>query len=106
MTSKLKMIWHLLLLVLVPNRFKNIKKGSGIIANEQKGIVSTAMSIIQNGLLPLSSKTAQRKKLGGDWIVIVYPYGKPVDFNMTCVQGNDYLYFTIGENVFQVCSLK
>jgi hypothetical protein len=87
---------------------KILRRGSGITANEQNGIVSTAMSIIQSGLLPLSNKTAQgvKKKLGGDWLVIVYPQGKPVDFNMTCVQGNDYLYFTIGENAFQVCRLK
>ena len=87
---------------------KILRRGSGITANEQNGITSTAMSIIQSGLLPLSNKTAQgvKKKLGGDWLVIVYPQGKPVDFNMTCVQGNDYLYFTIGENAFQVCRLK
>ena len=87
---------------------KILRRGSGITANEQNGIISTAMSIIQSGLLPLSNKTAQgvKKKLGGDWLVIVYPQGKPVDFNMTCVQGNDYLYFTIGENAFQVCRLK
>ena len=46
-----------------------------------------------------------KKKLGGDWLVIVYPDGKPVDFNMTCVQGNDYLYFIVNENAFQVCRL-
>ena len=87
---------------------KILRRGSGITINEQNGIVSTAMSIIQAGLLPLSNKTAQgvKKKLGGDWLVIVYPQGKPIDFNMTCVQGNDYLYFTIGENAFQVCRLK
>ena len=88
--------------------FKLIRRGSGITANEQNGIVSTAMSIIQNGLTPISNKTAQgiKKKLGGDWLVIVYPDGKSIDFNMTCVQGNDYLYFIIGENAFQVCRLR
>ncbi len=88
--------------------FKLIRRGSGITANEQNGIVSTAMSIIQNGLTPISNKTAQgiKKKLGGDWLVIVYPEGKSIDFNMTCVQGNDYLYFIIGENAFQVCRLR
>ena len=87
---------------------KILRRGSGITANEQNGIVSTAISIIQSGLLPLSNKTAQgvKKKLGGDWLVIVYPQGKPVDFNMTCVQGNDYLYFTLDDMAFQVCRLK
>ena len=46
-----------------------------------------------------------KKKLGGDWLVIVYPNGKPVDFNMTSVQGNDYLYFIVNENAFQGCRL-
>ena len=66
------------------------------------------MNVIQTGLQPISNKTAQgvKKKLGGDWLVIVYPEGKAIDFNMTCVQGNDYLYFTLDSNAFQVCRLK
>ena len=91
-----------------PAGFKLIRRGSGITANEQNAIVSTAQNIIETGLLPLSNKTAQgvKKKLGGDWLVIVYPEGKPIDFNMTCVQGNDYLYFILNGNAFQVCRLK
>ena len=91
-----------------PAGFKLMRRGSGITANEQNGIVSTAQNVIQSGLLPLSNKTAQgvKKKLGGDWLVIVYPEGKPIDFNMTCVQGNDYLYFILDGNAFQVCRLK
>ena len=91
-----------------PEGFKLMRRGSGITANEQNGIVSTAQNVIQTGLLPISNKTAQgvKKKLGGDWLVIVYPEGKPIDFNMTCVQGNDYLYFILGGNAFQVCRLK
>ena len=91
-----------------PAGFKLLRRGSGITANEQNAIVSTAQNIIETGLLPLSNKTAQgvKKKLGGDWLVIVYPEGKPIDFNMTCVQGNDYLYFILNGNAFQVCRLK
>jgi hypothetical protein len=91
-----------------PAGFKLMRRGSGITANEQNGIVSTAQNVIQSGLLPISNKTAQgvKKKLGGDWLVIVYPEGKPIDFNMTCVQGNDYLYFILDGNAFQVCRLK
>jgi hypothetical protein len=87
---------------------KIIRRGSGITLNEQNKIVSTAQSIVQNGLTPLSNKTAQgvKKALGGDWLVIVYPEGKPIDFNMTCVQGNDYLYFILGGNAYQVCRLR
>ena len=91
-----------------PAGFKLLRRGSGITLNEQNNIVSTAQSVIQSGLTPISNKTAQgvKKKLGGDWLVIVYPVGKPIDFNMTCVQGNDYLYFTLDNNAFQVCRLK
>ena len=88
--------------------FKLIRRGSGITANEQNAIASAAMEIIQNGTTPISNNTARavKKKLGGDWLVIVYPEGKPIDFNMTCVQGNDYLYFTLDTTAFQVCRLK
>ena len=85
-----------------------MRRGSGITANEQNGIVSTAQNVIKSGLLPISNKTAQgvKKKLGGDWLVIVYPEGKPIDFNMTCVQGNDYMYFTLDNTAYQVCRLR
>jgi len=83
------------------------RRGSGISANEQNGIISTAMAVFQNNIYPLSNNTASRIKkiVGGDWLVIVYPHGKPIDFNMTCVQGNDYLYFTLDNLAYQVCRL-
>ena len=85
-----------------------LRQGSGISPNEQQGIITTAISILQQGLTPISNKTAYfiKKKLGGDWLVIVYPKDKPIDFNMTCVQGNDYLYFTLDNNAYQVCRLR
>jgi hypothetical protein len=88
--------------------FKLIRRGSGITANEQNEIVAAATSIIQSGITPISNNTARaiKKKLGGDWLVIVYPEGKSIDFNMTCVQGNDYLYFILSGYAFQVCRLK
>ena len=91
-----------------PAGFKLMRRGSGITANEQNKIVTTAQNVIKSGLLPISNKTAQgvKRNLGGDWLVIVYPEGKPIDFNMTCVQGNDYLYFILDGNAFQVCRLK
>ena len=85
-----------------------IRRGSGITMNEQNSIISCASNVLQNHLEPISNKTAQavKKTLGGDWLVIVYPDGKPIDFNMTCVQGNDYLYFIIDNWAFQVCRLR
>ena len=87
---------------------KVLSRGSGITANEQNNIISVAMNVIQNHLEPISNNTARgvKKQLKGDWLVIVYEQGKPIDFNMTCVQGNDYLYFTIDNTAFQVCRLK
>ena len=88
--------------------FRLLRQGSGISPNEQQGIVSTAMLVYQYGITPISNNTASRikKTLGGDWIVIVYPEGKPIDFNMTCVQGNDYMYFTLDNMAYQVCRLR
>ena len=88
--------------------FSLLRQGSGISPHEQQAIVSTAMLVYQYGITPISNNTASRikKTLGGDWIVIVYPQGKPIDFNMTCVQGNDYMYFTLNELAYQVCRLR
>jgi len=88
--------------------FKLLRQGSGISPTEQKGIVSTAIEVIEKGLLPVSNNTASKikKNLGGDWLVIYYPQGKAIDFNMTCVQGNDYMYFTLDNNAYQVCRLR
>ena len=88
--------------------FNLLRQGAGISPHEQQGIVSTAMLVYQYGITPISNNTASRikKTLGDDWIVIVYPQGKPVDFNMTCVQGNDYMYFTLNELAYQVCRLR
>jgi len=88
--------------------FKLLRRGSGISPNEQNGIISTAISVLQQGLTPISNNTSRgvKKRLGGDWLVIVYPKDKPIDFNMTCVQGNDYLYFTLDDTAYQVCRLK
>ena len=86
-----------------------IKRGSGITMNEQQSIINCAINVYQNNMEPFSNNTAKavKKTLGGDWLVIVYSHGKPIDFNMTCVQGNDYLYFTL-DNLwaYQVCRLR
>ena len=89
-------------------RFQLLRQGSGISPHEQQAIVTTAMAVYMSGISPISNNTASRikKSLGGDWIVIVYAQGKPVDFNMTCVQGNDYMYFTLDNTAYQVCRLR
>ena len=85
-----------------------IRRGAGITQNEENKIAQCAANVVEQGLTPLSNKTASAVKqtLGGDWLVIVYPQDKPIDFNMTCVQGNDYMYFTLNGNAYQVCRLR
>ena len=86
-----------------------IRRGSGITMNEQQSIINCAIDVYQNNREPFSNNTAKavKRTLGGDWLVIVYSVGKPIDFNMTCVQGNDYLYFTLDNTwAFQVCRLR
>ena len=88
--------------------FNLLRQGSGISYAEQQGIIGNAMTIYELGITPISNETARhiKRSLGGDWIVIVYPEGKPVDFNMTCVEGNDYMYFTLDAIAYQVCRLR
>ena len=43
-----------------------------------------------------------KRALGGDWLVMNYPKTKPADFNITMVQGNCYLSFTLDSWAFQV----
>ena len=88
--------------------YRLIKQGSGINPTEEQGIVFCAMKVYQEEILPLSNNTARfiQRKIGGDWLVIVYEQGKPVDFNMTCIEGIDYMYFTLDTMAFQVCRLR
>ena len=85
-----------------------MRRGSGITMNEQQNIINCAVNVLQQKIEPISNNTAKaiKRSLGGDWLVIVYPEGKPIDFNMTCVQGNDYLYFIVDTWAFQVCRLR
>ena len=87
--------------------YRLIRQGNGINPTEQQGIVFCAMKVYQEEILPLSNNTARfiQRKIGGDWLVIVYEQGKPIDFNMTCVEGNDYLYFILDTTAYQVCRL-
>ena len=48
-------------------------------------VINCAVNVYQQKLEPISNNTAKaiKRSLGGDWHVIVYPEGKPIDFNMT-----------------------
>ena len=88
--------------------YRLISQGQGINPTEQQAIVFCAMKVYQEQIYPLSNNTAKyiQIKIGGDWLVIVYEEGKPIDFNMTCVAGNDYMYFLLDTIAFQVCRLR
>ena len=85
-----------------------IKEGKGISRLEEQGIVFCAMTIFQEEMQPLSNNTARyiKNKLGGDWLVIIYPEGKPIDFCLTSVSRNDFMYFTLDTTAYQVCRLR
>ena len=57
---------------------------------------------------PISNNTAKyiKFKLGGDWLVMVYPEGKPIDYHMTLISRNDFMYFTLDTTAYQVCRLR
>ena len=85
-----------------------IKEGNGINETEEQGIVFCAMAIYQEEMKPLSNNTAQyiKEKLGGDWLVIVYPIEKSIDFNLTFLSRNDFMFFTLDTTAYQVCRLR
>jgi len=88
--------------------YKLIRQGAGINPTEQQGIVFCAMKVYQEEIIPLSNNTARliKNKLGGDWLVIVYEEGKNIDFNMTHVEGSDFMYFILDRIAYQVCRLR
>ena len=88
--------------------YKLIRQGEGINPTELQAIVFCAMKVYQEDILPLSNNTATliKRKIGGDWLVLVYEQRKPVDFNLTCVEGNDFMFFILDTTAFQVCRLR
>ena len=85
-----------------------IRQGKGISTVEEQGIVFCAMAIYQEEMEPLSNNTARyiKKKLGGDWLVIVYPDEKNADFFLSSVSRNDFMYFTLDTTAYQVFRLR
>ena len=85
-----------------------IRKGNGINPTEQQGIIFSAMKVLQEDMIPLSNNTAKliKKKIGGDWLVIVYEEGKAIDFNLTYVEGSDFMYFNLDKIAYQVCRIR
>ena len=92
-------------------KFIEFAKGSGIDNNEYNKIVSAAQKAYNEGKTDkhtLSFKTGREIKntLNGQWFVFVSEKGKKYDFALSTVADNDYLTFSIGNSLFQVCRLK
>ena len=93
-----------------PN-FVELAKGTGIDQNEYDKIVGAAKKAYEEGKTDrqtLSFKTGREIKntLNGHWFVFVSEIGKKYDFSLSTVASNDYLTFSIGNTLFQVCRLK
>lgn len=84
-------------------------RGQGIDQNEYDSIIGSARSCLMNNQQPLSTATGNMIKqyLGGEWFVFVCPVGcRNFDFSLTCVTGGDFLSFSLGNTLFQVCRLR
>ena len=85
-----------------------IRRGSGITKDEQISIINCVMNLYQSKIEPISNNIARsvKRTIGGNWLVVVYQEGKPFDFNMTFVKGDDYFYFILDNWAFQICRYK
>ena len=95
----------------VEPKFVELAKGSGIDQNEYDKIVSAAKKAYEESKYDkqtLSFKAGREIKnsLNGAWFVFVSEKEKMFDFSLSTVADNDYLTFTIGNSMFQVCRLK
>ena len=92
-------------------KFVEYVKGKGIDQNEYDKIVGAAQKAYKEGKHDkqnLSFKAGREIKnsLGGQWFVFVSEKGKKFDFSLSTVASNDFLTFSIGDTMFQVCRLK
>ena len=93
-----------------PN-FVEYIRGNGIDKNEYDKIVGAAQKAYKEGkhdkqTLSFKSGRDIKNSLGGHWFVFVSEKGKKFDFSLSTVASNDYLTFSIGNTMFQVCRLK
>ena len=93
-----------------PN-FIELARGNGIDKNEYDKIVTAARKAYdesRNDTQTISFKTGREIKntLNGQWFVFVSEKGKKFDFSLSSVASSDYLTFTIGSTLFQVCRLR
>ena len=91
--------------------FVLLGKGQGIDQNEYDKIIKAAQKSYEEGKhdrQTLSFKTGReiRNTLNGQWFVFVSEKGKKFDFALSTVVDNDFLSFSIGTTMFQVCRLK
>ena len=91
--------------------FVELAKGKGIDQNEYNKIVDAAKRAYEEcktEKATLSFKAGKKIKnnIKGQWFVFVSEKGKKYDFSMSTVASNDFLVFSIGDTLFQVCRIK
>ena len=90
------------------NNYRLIKRGQEIGDLEYSSIVAAAKQALNCRDDPLSNGVTRRIKslIGGEWFVYVCMEGlKGYDFNLSVMQGNEYVSFILGDFHFQVCKL-
>ena len=93
------------------SNFVELARGQGIDRNEYDKIIAAARKAFEesrNDTQTISYKTGKeiKNKLRGQWFVFVSEKGKKFDFSLSTVASSDYLTFTLGNTLFQVCRLK
>lgn len=91
--------------------FVELAKGRGIDQNEYNSIVGAAKKVYEeskndNKTLSLKAGREIKNALNGEWFIFVSEKGKKYDFSLSTVANDDYLAFSLGDSMFQICRLK
>ena len=93
------------------SQYVELARGRGIDQKEYNSIVSAARRAYdesRNDTQTISFKTGKeiQNNLKGQWFVFVSEKGKKFDFSLSTVASGDYLTFSLGDTLFQVCRLR
>ena len=91
--------------------FVELARGKGIDIKEYDTIIEAAKRAYResrNDSQTISYKTGKEIKniLKGQWFVFVSQTKKKYDFTLSTIASSDFLAFSIGETLFQVCRLR
>ncbi len=91
--------------------FVELARGKGIDIKEYDTIIEAAKRAYResrNDTQTISYKTGKEIKniLKGQWFVFVSETKKKFDFTLSTIASSDFIAFSIGETLFQVCRLR